>query len=228
MGLTVAPELTPSEICAKYRDDGADYDRDKPLDRVRRTTDRDLYSPYTGRTFWQECDVHIVARKEANYWGLCRKENAHRRSSRRTSSDSPSPEGGSSRPSVNAMPRHGPPPLNRCWFATQVVRVRKKYSRTIDESERAALVAILSDRRPEQLSLDRNPDPTVPRLMKWDATGPDRSHATNVERRASRPRSGRTTKHTLSFPTRTAMAGWASERCSPRTLIQTENPLTRD
>ena len=82
MDLTVAPELTPSEICAKYRDDGTDYDRDKLLGRVRRTTDGDLYSPYAGRTFSQECDVHvehIVARKEAHYSGVCLKENAHRR-----------------------------------------------------------------------------------------------------------------------------------------------------
>ena len=45
----------------------------------------------------------------------------------------------------------------------------EKYGLTIDESERNALVAILSDCKHEQLSIDRNLDPAVAPLVKWDA-----------------------------------------------------------
>ena len=131
MHLTVAPELTPSDICAKYRDDGAyyDYDRDKLLDRVRRTTDGDLYSPYTGRTVLQECDVHgehIVARKEAHYSGLCLKENAQRRKESASDLVNLTLAGrGLNQAKRDCDAATWIPPFNRCWFATQVVRVRK-------------------------------------------------------------------------------------------------------
>ncbi|MDE0032364.1 MAG: DUF1524 domain-containing protein [Deltaproteobacteria bacterium] len=82
MGLTVVSELAPSDSCSDYSKHETDYDCDELLKDIRRTTGGKLYSPYTGRTFSEERDVHIehiVARKEAHYSGLCLKENVHRR-----------------------------------------------------------------------------------------------------------------------------------------------------
>ncbi|MDE0033506.1 MAG: hypothetical protein OXU75_10280 [Deltaproteobacteria bacterium] len=152
MGLTVVPELVPSDSCSDYSkhetDYDYDYDRDELLKGVRRTTGGKLYSPYTGRTFSEECDVqveHIVARKEAHYSGLCLKKNVHRRKDFASDLLNVTLAGRG----VNQAKRECDastwvPPINRCWFASQVVEVRKKYGLTIDARERDALARILS------------------------------------------------------------------------------------
>ena len=175
MGLTVAPELMPSDSCSDYRKHQTDYDydRDELLKRVRHTTNGELYSPYTGRTFSEERDVHvehIVARKEAHYSGLCLKENAHRRKKFASDLVNLTLAGrGLNQAKRECDASTWVPPLNRCWFASRVVEVRKKYGLTIDVRERDALAGMLSDCRPEQMLMDRGLEPAVGPLMKWDA-----------------------------------------------------------
>ena len=175
MGLSVAPELTPSDTCSKYGEVKANYnyDRDKLLEHVRRTTDGDLYSPYTARTFSEECDVHvehIVARKEAHYSGLCLEKNAHRRKEFASDLVKLTLAGrGLNQAKRDCDAATWIPLLNRCWFATRVLQVRKRYELTIDKSERDALDAILSDCKPEHLSMGRTLEPAVAPLVKWDA-----------------------------------------------------------
>lgn len=175
MGLTVVPELVPSDSCSDYRKHKTDYDydRDKLLEAVRRTTGGKLYSPYTGRTFSEECDVHvehIVARKEAHYSGLCLKENVRRRKEFASDLLNLTLAGrGLNQAKSECDASTWVPPINRCWFASQVVEVRKKYGLTIDAGERDALATILSDCKPEQRLMDRGLEPAVAPLVKWDA-----------------------------------------------------------
>lgn len=175
MGLTVAPELGPSDLCSDYSKHEADYDydRDALLKGLRDTTGGKLYSPYTGRTFSNECDVHvehIVARKQAHYSGLCLKENAHKREEFASDLRNLTLAGrGLNQAKRECDARTWVPPINRCWFASRVIEVRKKYGLTIDEGERNALAKILSRCAPEQMLMDRPLDPAVAPLMKYDA-----------------------------------------------------------
>ena len=66
----------------------------------------------------QETDIeHIVARSEAHDGGLCRADRETRR---------------------NWMPER-----NRCWFARQVVKVKRKYELTVDWREMQAPEGVL-------------------------------------------------------------------------------------
>ena len=175
MGLTIVPELMPSDLCSDYskHESDYDYDRDKLLEGVRHTTGGELYSPYTGRTFSEKCDVHIehiVARKEAHYSGLCLKENAHRRKEFASDLLNLTLAGrGLNRAKRECDASTWVPPMNRCWFASQIVEVRKKYSLTIDARERDALASMLSDCKPEQMLMARGLEPAVAPLVKWDS-----------------------------------------------------------
>lgn len=175
MGLTVVPELMPSDSCSDYSERKTDYDYDRGalLGDVRRTTGGELYSPYTGRTFSEECDVHIehiIARKQAHYSGLCLKENAHRRKEFASDLLNLTLAGrGLNQGKRECDASTWVPPMNRCWFASRVVEVRKKYGLTIDARERDALAGMLSDCKPEQMLMDRGLEPAVDPLVKWDA-----------------------------------------------------------
>ena len=189
--LTVAAEL--NDKCPKYSDHEADYDydRDELLERIRRTTDGDLYSPYTGRTFSQESAVHvehIVARKEAHYSGLCLRKNAHRRKEFASDLLNLTIAGkGLNQAKRDCDASTWTPPLNRCWFANQVVEVRKKYSLTVDERERDALAGILSNCKGEQLSIDRDVEPAIAPLMKWDTDGNGQISCTELAGKVQTP-----------------------------------------
>ena len=142
-GLTVAPE----HRCAPY-----DKKRDYPYPQsVERDIVRELgavYGPYTGTCFasTRETDIeHIVAASEAHDSGLCAADAAIKarfaRDLRNLTLASPR---------VNRHEKSGHdasewvPALNRCWFATRVVEVRRAYRLTIDGREAAALERILA------------------------------------------------------------------------------------
>ena len=107
-----------------------------------------VYGSYTGRWFdnTSETDIeHIVARSEAHDSGLC---DASAETRRRFATDLlnltlVSPE-------VNRSQKSGKdasewlPELNRCWFASRVVEVRREYALSVDEHERDILEGILS------------------------------------------------------------------------------------
>ncbi|MDE0346043.1 MAG: hypothetical protein OXI66_09735 [Boseongicola sp.] len=175
MGLAVAPELAPSDSCPDYSKHESDYgyDRKGLLKRIRTATGGDLYAPYTGRTFSDDSDVHvehIVARKQAHYSGLCLSESVHRRKEFASDPLNLTLAGkGVNQAKRECDARTWVPPLNRCWFASRVIEVRKKYGLAIDELERAALAKILLHCNSEEMLMGRHLEPAVDPLVKWDA-----------------------------------------------------------
>ena len=142
-GLTVADE----DRCSPYDSDDYRYSQSVET-RIVTEMGGMIYGPYTGRTFADrsETDIeHIVARSEAHDSGLCAADSATRK---RFSSDLLNLT--LAAPNVNRHQKGAKdaaewlPDLNRCWFADRVVRVRQKYSLTIDRREAEALDSVLS------------------------------------------------------------------------------------
>ena len=142
-GLTVAPE----DRCSPY--DSDDYPYSQSVEkRIVEDMSGLVYGPYTGSHFedTSQTDIeHIVARSEAHDSGLCA---ADAETKKRFASDLLNLTLAS--PEVNRHQKSGKdaaewlPDLNQCWFADRVVQVRQEYELTIDETEAAALEAVLS------------------------------------------------------------------------------------
>ena len=141
-GLRVAPESR----CSPYR--ASDYSYPQSIEARIIESLGGIWSPYTGRTFAtrQETDIeHLVARSEAHDSGLCA---ATAETRRRFATDLLNLTLAS--PSVNRGQKNDRdaaawlPDQNQCWFADRVVRVRQKYSLTIDRREANALDAVLA------------------------------------------------------------------------------------
>ena len=141
--LIVAPEYR----CSPY--DSDDYPYSQSVEnRIVEAMNGLIYGPYTGTHFedTRQTDIeHIVARSEAHDSGLCA---ANAETKKRFSSDLLNLTLAS--PEVNRHQKSGKdaaewlPDLNQCWFADRVVQVRQEYELTIDETEAAALEAVLS------------------------------------------------------------------------------------
>ena len=141
-GLVVAPEAR----CSPY--DSSDYRYSQSVeDRIVRSLGG-VYGPYTGRWFrsTRETDIeHIVARSEAHDSGLCRADRATRR---RFSEDLRNLT--LAAPTVNRHQKRDRdaggwlPPMNRCWFASRVLDVKRAYGLTVDRRERDALARTLA------------------------------------------------------------------------------------
>ena len=169
--MTVAPE----HRCAPY-----DKKRDYPYPQsVERDIVRELgavYGPYTGTCFssTRETDIeHIVAASEAHDSGLCAADADTRarfaRDLRNLTLASPR---------VNRYEKSGKdaaewvPDRNRCWFAGQVVDVRRVYGLTVDPREAAALESILAGCESTAL------EPVVCATPPASVSAPDRGPAT--------------------------------------------------
>lgn len=142
-GLTVAPESR----CSPYNSNDYRYSSSVEGHTIANMNGK-IYSPYTGRCFSSasETDIeHIIARSEAHDSGLCAADNSvrHRFSNDLLNITLASPQlnrgSKSDKDASQWMPM-----MNRCWFANQVVRVRRKYNLTIDRLEAVALERILS------------------------------------------------------------------------------------
>ena len=139
--------LAPEERCSPY--DSDDYPYSQSVEnRIVEAMSGLVYGPYSGIHFenTRQTDIeHIVARSEAHDSGLCAAD-AHTK--KRFSSDLLNLTLAS--PEVNRHQKSGKdaaewlPDLNQCWFADRVVQVRQEYELTIDETEAAALEAVLS------------------------------------------------------------------------------------
>ena len=141
-GLVVAPE----DRCSAY--DSDDYRYAQSLEARIVAALGDIFSPYTGRCFddARQTDIeHIVARSEAHDSGLCAADVTTRR---RFAADLANLTLAS--PEVNRHQKGAKdaaawlPARNRCWFASRVVDVRRKYRLTIDEREVEALEPLLA------------------------------------------------------------------------------------
>ena len=143
-GLRVAPEYR----CSAYnpRSDYR-YGQSVELDIIRDLGA--IYSPYSDTCFnsRRETDIeHLVARSEAHDSGLCAADQATRK---RFANDLrnltlASPQVNryqkNDKDAADWMPQH-----NRCWFAAQVVKVRRAYDLSIDRREANALERILAN-----------------------------------------------------------------------------------
>ena len=142
-GLVVAPENRCSvyEKATDYR-----YPQSVEDDIVRGLGT--VYGPYTGTCFTskKETDIeHIVAASEAHDSGL---RGADRATRARFAQDIQNLTLASQQ--VNRHQKYGRdasewiPDRNRCWFAVQVLDVKRAYGLSVDEREAAALERILS------------------------------------------------------------------------------------
>jgi hypothetical protein len=111
-----------------------------------------VYGPYTGKYFKsiKNTDIeHIVASSEAHNSGLCRASAALRA---QFSQDLLNLTLAS--PAVNRCSTTGKcgldagewmPKINKCWFANRVVKIKQKYSLSVDSQEVRSLEAVLSN-----------------------------------------------------------------------------------
>ncbi len=141
-GLLIAEE----DRCSEYKSSDYRYPPSVEAEIVRQQGGR-IYSPYDGRYFSSIFETHIehvVARSEAHDSGLC----------------SASPEARMefakdllnltlASPYLNQrVKQHYDagewlPESNRCWYADTIVRVKRKYSLTVDVVEAGALQRVL-------------------------------------------------------------------------------------
>ena len=142
-GLTVAPE----HRCAPYDRDEYRYSQSVETRIIAGMGGR-VYGPYTGRYFAsrRETDIeHMVATSEAHDSGLCAADAGTKR---RFASDLLNLT--LAAPAVNRHQKSGKdagewmPGMNRCWFAGQVVAVKRKYRLSVDAREARALDGVLS------------------------------------------------------------------------------------
>ena len=152
-GLSIAAE----HRCSPYNKN--DYGYSQSLERTVIASMRGrIYGPYTGTHFKSHRDTdieHIVARSEAHDSGLCSADPATRG---RFANDPLNLT--LAAPAVNRCGSRGKcahdaaawlPDRNRCWFASRVVQVRKKYRLTIDHREATSLEQVLSQCASTQL-----------------------------------------------------------------------------
>ena len=142
-GLVVAPE----HRCSTY--DSGDYSYPQSVEARIVAEIGKIYGPYSGRCFssTSETDIeHIVARSEAHDSGLCRADIETRRRFARDLANLTLSAPGLNRHEKGAKDAGAwLPAKNRCWFASRVVNVRRKYGLTVDRREADALEQVLAD-----------------------------------------------------------------------------------
>ena len=161
-GLVVEPE----KRCSPYNSDHYRYSPSVKFEIVKSMGEGRIYGPYTGRYFnsVEQTDIeHIVARSEAHDSGLCAAEVKERK---RFASDLLNLT--LAAPDMNQNHKRAKdaaewiPQQNQCWFADRVVKVRQKYSLTIDRQEADALDAVLSEcASVEMVFTEETPVPAV-------------------------------------------------------------------
>ena len=134
--------LRPEHRCSPYDSDDYPYSQSLEPEIVRRMGGR-IYGPYTGTTFgsMKDTDIeHIVAKSEAHDSGLC---GVGANTRRTFAGDLLNLTLAS--PRVNRHQKSGydfaewRPPLNVCWYADTIIKVKAKYHLSVDSREKAAL-----------------------------------------------------------------------------------------
>lgn len=142
-GIPVAPE----NRCSPYDRDDYPYSQSVELQIIAREGG-EICSPYTNECFESRFDTdieHIIAVSEAHDSGLCVASAATRA---QFASDLRNLTLAS--PALNRNQKRAKdaadwlPAQNRCWFANQIISVRRAYSLTIDRREANALDRVLT------------------------------------------------------------------------------------
>lgn len=146
-GLVVEPE----NRCSPY-DKSEQYPYPQSVeDEIVQQMGGRVYGPYTGRFFQSDrmTDIeHLVSSSEGHDSGLC---GAPAHIKRAFATDLLNLT--LAAPEVNRCGRNGKcgydagewlPPMNRCWFAYRVVKVKQKYNLSVDRKEVQALNNVIS------------------------------------------------------------------------------------
>ena len=150
-GIPVAPESR----CSPYDRDDYPYSQSVELQIIAREGGQ-ICSPYTNECFESRFDTdieHIIAVSEAHDSGLCAASAATRA---QFASDLRNLTLAS--PALNRTQKRAKdaaewlPAQNRCWFARQIVTVRRAYSLTIDRQEADALDRVIAGCSPLNLA----------------------------------------------------------------------------
>ncbi|MCY3907168.1 MAG: hypothetical protein OXF63_07960 [Anaerolineaceae bacterium] len=150
-GIPVAPE----NRCSPYDRDDYPYSQSVELQIIAREGGQ-ICSPYTNECFESRFDTdieHIIAVSEAHDSGLCAASAATRA---QFASDLRNLTLAS--PALNRTQKRAKdaadwlPAQNRCWFARQIVTVRRAYSLTIDRREADALDRVIAGCSPLNLA----------------------------------------------------------------------------
>ena len=138
--------IAPERRCQAY--DRKEYPYHQSIElQIIRTMGGRIYGPYEARTFASRRDTHIehiVAVSEAHDSGMCAASPALKQ---RFASDIDnltlaSPGVNRAKSGYDAsewLPKH-----NQCWYAGQIVTVKKKYELSFDKKEASVLRRILS------------------------------------------------------------------------------------
>ena len=142
-GITIEPEDRCSEYVSR------DYRYSQSLEpRIVAQQGGRIYAPYTGRYFdsIRDTDIeHIVARSEAHDSGMCAMSEADRRA---FASDLDNLT--LAAPYLNRYQKIAKdagewlPELNRCWYAAQVVAVKREWNLSMDSEEAQAIRDVLA------------------------------------------------------------------------------------
>ena len=136
----------PESRCSQYR--ASDYSYPQSIEARIVESLGGIWSPYTDRTFasTRQTDIeHIVARSEAHDSGLCAATAETRRRFATDLLNLTLASPGVNRSQKGALDAaEWLPDRNQCWFVDRVVRVRQKYSLTIDRREADALDRVLA------------------------------------------------------------------------------------
>ena len=169
-GLQVAPEYR----CSPY--DAGDYRYPQSVEDRITAQLGGVYGPYTGRWFASDTETdieHMVARSEAHDSGLCAASAATRRAFARDLLNLTL-----AAPGVNRHQKSDRdaadwlPDRNRCWFASRVIEVRRKYGLTVDRREADALDRVLAGCSSTALVIQRgSPAPPATRATSGTSSG---------------------------------------------------------
>ena len=178
--LTVAPE----NRCSPYH--SAEYSYPQSVEaRIVATMGGRIFGPYSGTIFssTSETDIeHIVAKSEAHDSGLC---GAGAQARKNFASDLLNLTLAS--PTVNRHQKSGKdfaewrPARNQCWFADTIIKVKSKYSLTVDSREKAALERTLhgcttvgmdfTGAVQQQTAGSQQAQPAAGAWQQWDSNG---------------------------------------------------------
>ena len=168
-------EVRAESRCAPYTSE--DYRYSQSVEhRIIQNLGGQIYGPYTGTYFSSERETdieHIVARSEAHDSGLCK---ATAMTKRAFANDLLNLTLAS--PSVNRHQKVDKdaaqwlPQLNKCWFVSRVIQVRRKYNLSIDRREADAIDNVL--RECESLEMEFVSTTTASHVQTINAPNPAR------------------------------------------------------
>ncbi len=156
------PRIAPKNRCSPYNQSDYSYPQSVESQIVRQMGGR-IYSPYTGQCFSStgETEIeHIVARSEAHDSGLCAASMATRQAFARDILNLTLASPSVNRQKWGKDAAEWLPTMNRCWFVSQVVAVKRKYGLSMDPAEAQRVQSILNGCSSTDMQFTECPTPS--------------------------------------------------------------------